>query len=142
MQSIRERSFSGENGDKFAKLFFPRENLILLVREDELRQVIRKPIQNAEAKKVLEHISDWKGSSSESWKVRANALQKKLDKGDPFGLAEVYKTLILRQQADALSGADRRQLIQSEQCLSEELAAALKQPQTKVCAHMEDAARA
>jgi RNA polymerase-interacting CarD/CdnL/TRCF family regulator len=121
-------------------LFFPREKLILMIREDELPQFIRKPIKTAEAQKVLEHISEWKGASSESWKVRANAMQKKLDKGDPFGLAEVYKTLVLRQKADTLSGADRRQLIQSELCLSEELAAALKQSVTRVCAHMETAA--
>jgi RNA polymerase-interacting CarD/CdnL/TRCF family regulator len=140
VQSIRERSFSGPGGDKFAKLFFPRENLIMMIREDELPQVIRKPIKPAEAKKVLAHISDWKGSSSDSWKVRANAMQKKLDKGDPFGLAEVYKTLVLRQRADTLSGADRRQLIQSERCLSEELAAALRQPVPQVCTHMENAA--
>lgn len=113
-----------------------------MVREKELPDVIRKPIRKSEAEKVLAHIGDWTGSSSDSWKVRANTQQRKLDKGDPFALAEVYKTLIIRQEADTLSGADRRQLSQSEQCLSEELAAALKQPVGKVCLHMENAARA
>ena len=112
-----------------------------MVREKELPDVIRKPIKKSEAQKVLEHIGDWNGSSSDQWKVRANTQQRKLDKGDPFSLAEVYKTLVVRQEADALSGADRRQLSQSELCLSEELAAALGQSVGKICLHMESAAR-
>ena len=140
MQSIRERSFSGPNGHKFAKLFFPREDLVMMIRENEIGDIIRKPIEKSEAQKVLAHIGEWNGSASDEWKTRANAQQRKLDDGDPFALAEVYKTLILRQKADTLSGADRRQLSQSEQCLSEELAAALKQPVGKVCKHMQSAA--
>lgn len=113
-----------------------------MVRENELADVIRKPIKKSEAQKVLTHIGEWNGSVSDEWKTRANAQQRKLDNGDPFALAEVYKTLIMRKEADTLSGADRRQLSQSEQCLSEELAAALKKPVSKICMHMENAALA
>lgn len=112
----------------------------MMVRENEIAEMIRKPIEKSEAQKVLAHIGEWHGSASDEWKARANAQQRKLDDGDPFALAEVYKTLIVRQRADNLSGADRRQLSQSAQCLSEELAAALKQPVGKVCEHMENAA--
>lgn len=111
-----------------------------MVRENDLADTIRKPIQKLEAQKVLAHIGEWNGPASESWKVRANAQQQKLDDGDPFALAEVYKTLSMRKKTDSLSGADRRQLIQSELCLSEELAMALKQPVSKVCRNMEKAA--
>ena len=140
MQSIRKRSFSGPEGSKFAKLFFPREEIIVMVRENDLQDTIRKPIEESEARLVLAHIGDWNGSASESWKVRATAQQKKLDDGDPFALAEVYKTLCMRKKADSLSGADRRQLSQSEQCLSEELAMALDQSVNKVCRNMQKAA--
>ena len=111
-----------------------------MVRENDLADTIRKPIKKSEAQRVMEHIGDWNGSASESWKVRANVQQRKLDDGDPFGLAEVYKTLSLRKKLDTLSGADRRQLSQSEQCLSEELAMALDQSVNKVCRNMEKAA--
>jgi RNA polymerase-interacting CarD/CdnL/TRCF family regulator len=111
-----------------------------MVREDELANTIRKPIEKSEARKVLAHIGDWSESTSDSWKVRANAQQRKLDDGSPFALAEVYKTLRLRQQADALSGADRRQLNQSVGSLVEELAVALELSEDKVCRHMEKAA--
>ena len=111
-----------------------------MVRETELADVIRKPIEKSEAQKVLTHIGEWNGSTSSEWKARANAQQRKLENGDPFALAEVYKALIMRKEAGTLSGADRRQLSQSELCLSEELAAALNKPVGKICMRMENAA--
>ena len=111
-----------------------------MVRESKLADVIRKPIKKSEAQKVLAHIGEWTGTTSEEWKARSNAQQRKLDNGSPFALAEVYKVLIMRKDAGTLSGADRRQLIQSEQCLSEELAAALNQTMGKICVSMEKAA--
>lgn len=140
MQSIRKRSFSGPNGRKFAKIFFPREEMIMMVRERDVADTLRRPIDEDEAHRVLEHIGEWEGSASNQWKVRAAAQQKKLDDGDPFALAEVYKTLALRQADDSLSAADRRQLKHSRKCLSEELAIALDQPLGKVQMSMEQAA--
>jgi len=140
VHSIRKRSFSGSQGSRFAKLFFPRDDMIMMVRESDLSDTIRKPIEKSEARGVLEHIGNWSESVSSSWKVRANAQQRKLDDGNPFALAEVYKTLSLLKEADSLSAADRKQLSHSEQCLSEELAIALQQPVNKVCRHMEKAA--
>lgn len=125
VQSIRKRNFSGANGSKFAKMFFPREEMSMMVREKELEEVVRKPIARKEAREVLSHINEWDGSVSEQWKSRANTHQAKLDEGDPFSLAEVYKALSLRQEDDKLSAADRRHLSQSEERLAEELAMAL-----------------
>ena len=140
MHSIRKRSFSGPKGCRFAKLFFPREDITMMIRESDLAETIRKPIEESEARGVLEHIGNWNESASSSWKVRANAQQRKLDDGNPFALAEVYKTLSQLQKADSLSAADRQQLSHSEQCLSEELSVALGQPVSKVCRYMEKAA--
>ena len=140
VQSIRKRSFSGPKGYKFAKLFFPRDDMIMMIRESDLADTIRKPIEESEARGVLEHIGNWSESVSSSWKVRANAQQRKLDDGNPFALAEVYKTLFLLKEAASLSAADRQHLSHSERCLSEELAIALAQPVSKVCRHMEKAA--
>jgi RNA polymerase-interacting CarD/CdnL/TRCF family regulator len=140
VQSIRKRSFSGSKGLKFAKIFFPREDLVMMVRERDLAGTIRKPIEKSEARKVLAHIGEWNESVSDEWKVRASAQQLKLDGGDAFALAEVYKTLSLRHNADCLSAADRRQLSQSKQCLSEQLAVALDRPMGKVSQRMEQAA--
>ena len=112
----------------------------MMVRESELADVIRKPIEKSEAQKVLAHISEWIGSTSEEWKTRANVQQRKLDNGNPFSLGEVYKAMVVRKESGTLSGADRNQLSQSEQRLSEELAAALNKPLGKTCELMENAA--
>jgi RNA polymerase-interacting CarD/CdnL/TRCF family regulator len=114
--------------------------MIMMIRESDLSDTIRKPIEESEARGVLKHIGNWSESVSSSWKVRANAQQRKLDDGNPFALAEVYKTLFLLKEAASLSAADRKQLSHSEQSLSEELAIALAQPVSKVCRHMEKAA--
>ena len=111
-----------------------------MVRESDLSDTIRKPIEKSEAHGVLEHIGNWSESVSSSWKVRANAQQRKLDDGNPFALAEVYKTLFLLQETDSLSAADRTPLSHSEQGLSGELAGALEHPVGKVCRHQERAA--
>lgn len=140
VQSIRKRSFSGPKGCRFAKLFFPRDEITMMIRESDLADTVRKPIEEPEARGVLEHIGNWNESVSGSWKVRANAQQRKLDDGNPYALAEVYKTLSLLQKTDSLSAADRQQLSHSEQSLAEELAVALEQPVSKVFRYMEKAA--
>ena len=142
MQSIRKRSFSGPRGSKFAKMFFPREDMTMMVREKDLDETVRKPIAKKKAREVLEHIGTWHESVSEQWKVRAGAHQAKLDDGDPFLIAEVYKALSLRREEEKLSAADRRQLSQSEERLSEELAMALGQSEKRMLKRMEKSAQA
>ena len=139
---MRKRNFSGANGSRFAKVFFPKDEMMMMVREEDLSDTVRKPIQRKEARKVLEHIGEWDEKVSDQWKSRANTHQAKLDDGDPFALAEVYKALVQREEADKLSAADRRHLSQSEQRLSEELAMALGQSERKALQRMEKRARA
>lgn len=140
VQSIRERSFSGANGSRFVQLFFPGNKMTLMVREQDLGENVRKPISKKTAREVLAHIKSWSGTVSEQWKTRAGVLQGKLDDGNPFRLAEVYKTLRLRQEGDNLSAADRRQLGQSEIRLSEELAMAFGRTPEELLRRMERAA--
>jgi RNA polymerase-interacting CarD/CdnL/TRCF family regulator len=132
VQSIRKRSFSGSRGHRFAKMFFPRDEIIMLIREKDLDGLVRTPIARQKARKVLAYIGEWKGKVSDQWKTRANSHQAKLDDGNPFALAEVYKALSLRHEDDKLSAADRRHLSQSEQQLSEELALALGQSEDRM----------
>jgi len=114
----------------------------MLVREQDLGDSVRKPIAKKTACEVLAHIDGWEETVSEKWKTRAGTLQAKLDDGDPFALAEVYKTLRLRQEADILSAADRRQLSQAEARLSEELAMAFGHPPAEVLQRLEASALA
>ena len=139
---MRKRSFTGANGARFAKVFFPKEEMTMMLRESDLADSMRKPISKGEARKVLEHIEEWDESVSEQWKKRANVHQAKLDDGDPFGIAEVYKTLAMREAEDKLSAADRRQLGASEQRLAEELAMALGHSEDRALRRMSRRAHA
>ena len=85
-------------------MFFPRNEMTMLVREEDLGDSIRKPIAKKTARLVLEHIDQFQETVSEQWKTRANAFQVKLDNGDPFELAEVYKTLQQRHNNITMAG--------------------------------------
>jgi CarD family transcriptional regulator len=129
---MRSRSFSTEPGERFARITFKRDEMTVLMREDEVEETMRRVIGKAEAAKILEHVKTWAGKVSDQWKARANAQQKKIETGDPFECAEVYKGLRLREENDTLSSADRKQLKQSTEFLSAELAQALGKPQRQV----------
>lgn len=124
VRSVRERNFSFD-GTRFAEIYFQTDQLKLMLRENDLEDTICPPIREQRARKLLNHLTTWQGEVSNSWKTRANAHQRKLDEGDPQGIAEVYKSLTARGQKGKLSAADREHLKKSERFLSEVLAIAL-----------------
>ncbi len=124
VRSIRERNFSFD-GTRFAEIFFQTDQLKLMLREDDLAETICPPIRERRAHRLLDHLTTWQGEVSSSWKTRANAHQKKLDEGDPKGIAEVYKSLTAQERQGKLSAADREHLKKSQRFLSEVLAIAL-----------------
>lgn len=85
-----------------------------------------------EAKKVLSHLSSWQGQLSEQWKARSIANQAAIDKGDPFGYAEVVKGLSVMQEHTKLSTTDRQHLHRGMEFLCEELADALGKTHERV----------
>lgn len=132
VKSIRKKSFNGESKAKFVKLYFEREDLTWLVRANEIPGNIRTPMSANEARKIISHLENWQGKFSEQWKVRATANQAAIDKGDPFGYAEVCKGLSVMQEEGTLSATDRQHLNRSIEFLSEELANALGKTQDKL----------
>jgi RNA polymerase-interacting CarD/CdnL/TRCF family regulator len=136
VQSIRRRSFSGKNGTRFAEIFFKRDSITLMLRENSLDNTIRAPIDASRAEKTLDHLRDWKAQVSTPWKVRAGAHQALLDEGDPITCAEVYKNLRVLEQDGALSATDRKHLKLCTEYLSEELANALGQTKRKTLDQM------
>jgi RNA polymerase-interacting CarD/CdnL/TRCF family regulator len=96
-----------------------------MLRQQDLAKTVRNPIDAAEAKKLLEHLKKWNGKVSSQWKARANANQEAMERGDPFGYAEVYKGLSRLEAEGTLRASDRAHLNQSLDFLAEELANAL-----------------
>ncbi len=139
VQSISSRSFSGENDTRFAEIFFGRECITLLVREDSLDNIIRAPMSLSLAKNLLHHMKNWKTKVSDQWKTRANTHQAMMEEGDPRACAEVYKDLRVLEQDNALSTTDRKHLKRCKSILSEELAIALGQTQVEALDQMTQA---
>lgn len=135
--SIRKRSFSGEQETLFAKLFFRRDRLTVMLRKEDLSKTVRNPIDAREAKKLLDYLKSWKGKVSKQWKARANAHQATMEKGDPFGYAQVYKGLSKLEEEGNLRAADRTHFNQSLSFLSEELANALGKSEDEVRVQIE-----
>ena len=125
VQSIRKRSFSGEKETAFAQVYFKRDGLTLMLRQQDLDKTVRKPINANEAKRLLDHLETWNGNVSREWKARANANQVAMDRGDPFAYAEIYKGLSRLEAEGTLRSTDREHLNQSLDFLAEELAVAL-----------------
>jgi RNA polymerase-interacting CarD/CdnL/TRCF family regulator len=106
-------------------VYFKRDGLTLMLRQQDLATTVRKPINANEAKQLLDHLEKWNGNVRREWKARANANQVAMDRGDPFSYAEVYKGLSRLEAEGALRSTDREHLNQSLDFLAEELANAL-----------------
>ena len=96
-----------------------------MMRKQDLAKTVRKPINASEAKQLLDHIEKWNGRVSSQWKTRANANQVVMERGDPFGYADVYKGLSKLEEEGTLRSTDREHLNRSLNFLVEELANAL-----------------
>ncbi len=96
-----------------------------MVREQDLDETVRNPIDAKQARKVLDHLKSWNGKASSQWKARANAHQSTIESGDPFGYAEVYKGLAKLERDGTLRASDRVHLKHSLDFLAEEMAFAL-----------------
>jgi len=96
-----------------------------MLRKQDLAKTVRKPINASEAKQLLDHLQKWNGKVSSEWKARANANQLAMERGDPFGYAEVYMGLSKLEEEGTLRTTDREHLNRSLDFLVEELAIAL-----------------
>ena len=96
-----------------------------MMRMQDLANTVRNPINASEAKQLLDHLEKWDGKVSSQWKIRANANQVAMERGQPFDYADVYKGLSRLEAEGTLRASDRAHLNQALDFLVEELANAL-----------------
>ena len=106
-------------------MYFKHDGLTLMMRKQDLAKTVRKPMNASEAKQLLDHLKKWDGKMSSQWKARANANQVVMERGDPFGYADVYKGLSKLEAEGTLRSSDREHLNRSLKFLVEELSNAL-----------------
>ena len=125
VQSVRERNFDGANGTKFAQLYFQREDLTLILPEQDAADTVRNPITARQARQIIKHIESFEGRASKQWKTRAAKHQDAIDHGDPFEYAEVFKSLMRLEADGTLRHTDRSHLNRAMDFLADELSFAL-----------------
>lgn len=96
-----------------------------MMRMQDLAKTVRNPISASEAKQLLDHLEKWDGNVSSQWKVRANANQLAMERGDPLDYANVYKGLSRLEAQGTLRASDRAHMNQALDFLVEEVANAL-----------------
>ena len=96
-----------------------------MMRKQDLANTVRYPISAKEANQLLDQLGKWDGKVSNQWKVRANANQVAMERGDPFDYVDVYKGLSRLEAEGTLRASDRAHLNQALDFLVEELANAL-----------------
>jgi len=131
IQSIRKRSFSGQEEATYAQVYFERDGLTMMLLQRDLAKAVRRLISKGKARKVLEHMKKWDGPVDRQWKSRAAANQVAIEQGDPFEYAKVVKSLSKLQASSELRQQDRNHLQQSLDFLTEELAHSLGEPPDK-----------
>jgi RNA polymerase-interacting CarD/CdnL/TRCF family regulator len=125
VQSVSAQDFAGSNGGKFARLYFKREELTLILPMRDAAAAVRDPISAAQATQILDHIGTWDGQAGKQWKARAAAHREAMERDDPFEYAEIFKDLSRLEAAGTLRHTDRATLKRVFDALADELAFAL-----------------
>ena len=93
VQSVRDRNFDSGNDTKYTELYFQREALTLILPIQDAREMVRNPINRAQARQILEHTERWDRRPTSQGKARAAPTPDARDRGDPFEYAEDFKGL-------------------------------------------------
>jgi len=109
----------------YAQIHFEREDLTMILLEQDMATIVRRVLSAKEAGQVLDLLEQWDGAAKKQWKDRANANQAALSGGDPFEYAKVLKGLRRLEAERELRPQDRAHLNQSFDFLTEELAFSL-----------------
>ncbi len=125
MQSIRKRSFGGQGEARYAQVYFKRDDLTMMLLEQDLAKSVRRLLTASEARQILDQLRQWDGSVDKQWKSRADSIRKAMEQGDPFEYAKVFKGLSRLAAESDLRQQDREHLAQSLEFLTEELALSL-----------------
>lgn len=116
---------------------FPRELKVMIPKGSEQNVGLREIISKNQARKVLTHLSQGRTRAPQDWSRRFKKNREKMRTGDVFDLAEVVKSLTLREKRSGLSAAEKRMLDQAKEILFSELVYALDVTALEVDARFE-----
>jgi CarD family transcriptional regulator, regulator of rRNA transcription len=132
IEDLTEREILGERRTYFV-LRLAHQDLTLMVPVENTREVgLREVVSKREVKKVFEILrEDEETEVSTNWNRRYKANVAKLQSGDIFQVAEVVRSLSLREREKGLSAGEKRMLAKARQILISELTFAVDSTEEK-----------
>lgn len=120
VQTIENKEVLGET-ISLAQIFFPRENMKMMVNINKQTELFRPLIEEEQVDAIFEHMKNHEGS----FPSRANQRQKmhmdKIKSNDIFQLCEVIKDLHVMSTKKKLSFKETEMLERARQVMIEEL---------------------
>jgi CarD family transcriptional regulator len=127
IEDLQEREILGERRTYFV-LRLAHGDLTLMVPVDSTQEVgLREVVSKREVKKVFDILrEDEIAKAPTNWNRRFKTNVEKLRSGDIFQVAEVVRSLSLREKDKGLSAGEKRMLAKARQILISELTFAVE----------------
>ena len=132
------RTMEGQERD-YLVLRLTYGDLTLMVPADATDEVgLRDVCSKKEVDAVWDVLRNREFSMPTNWSRRFKANYEKLKSGDIFQVAEVVRTLAIRERDKGLSAGEKRMLTKSRQILVSELSAAIAKSEDETEAMIEE----
>ena len=132
IEAIEEREFLGQKQDYYI-LKMPVGDLRVMIPTHSVVGVgIREVIKPGDIDKVLRILRDQTVNVTTNWNKRYRENMIKIKSGSIFEVADVVRSLMLREKGKGLSTGERKMLNSARQILISELALAKGADQTEI----------
>lgn len=124
IESIEEREILGERKQYYV-MRMPIGDLKVMVPLHSINNIgLREVVDESTVDKVLDRMKNFAEEETTSWNRRFRANMDKMKSGDIYEVAEVVRSLMLRDEEKGLSTGEKKMLDNAKQILISELALA------------------
>lgn len=121
IESIEEREILGQKQNYYV-LKMPIGDMKVMIPTHNVRDIgIREVISNMEAEKVFSILESDISNVNSNWNKRYRENMTKIKSGNIYEVADVVKSLMLREREKGLSTGERKMLNSAKQILVSEL---------------------
>lgn len=130
--SIEEREILGRKRDYYV-VKMPIGDMIVMIPTQNIKEIgIREVISTNDVEKVYKILSEHRTDSTSNWNKRYRENMAKIKSGNIFEVADVVRSLMLREKEKGLSTGEKKMLNSAKQILISELILARNMKQSEV----------
>lgn len=132
IESIEEKEILGERRNYYV-MKMPLGEMKVMIPIQSVDEIgVREVISESDADKVFEILSEDSTCANTNWNKRYRENMIKIKRGNIFEVAEVVRSLMLREQEKGLSTGERKMLNSARQILISELVLAKGMEQCEI----------